>query len=215
MEDIKWISKKELLRETGISYGQLYRWKRQHLIPESWFVKQSSFTGQETFFPRDQVLERIRAIQHLKDQYSLEELSEFFSPSLDKRNYDSEAIARLPGIEPIAVREFGLYLLKDQFSFVEVLFIFLTSRLIGQCSLSEREAERLVRCAQVWIPQVKGTEYEVKVYSNDGRTIYLLMQQGAGVWVDPDLLPLATVHLEELTKELQAIMNQRMGDLKR
>ena len=40
------ISKKDLLNETGISYGQLYRWKREGLIPEEWFIKQPSFTGQ-------------------------------------------------------------------------------------------------------------------------------------------------------------------------
>ena len=57
------ISKKELLAQTGISYGQLYRWKRARLIPEEWFLKQSAFTGQETFFPREQVLRRIQAIQ--------------------------------------------------------------------------------------------------------------------------------------------------------
>ncbi|MCL2486473.1 MAG: YhbD family protein, partial [Oscillospiraceae bacterium] len=31
------ISKKDLLEFTGISYGQLYRWKREGLIPEEWF----------------------------------------------------------------------------------------------------------------------------------------------------------------------------------
>ncbi|MFZ7625597.1 DUF4004 family protein, partial [Bacillus cereus] len=45
------ISKKDLLELTGISYGQLYRWKRKNLIPEDWFVRKSTFTGQETFFP--------------------------------------------------------------------------------------------------------------------------------------------------------------------
>lgn len=44
------ISKKELLDLTGISYGQLYRWKRKNLIPEEWFIRKSSYTGQETFF---------------------------------------------------------------------------------------------------------------------------------------------------------------------
>lgn len=43
------ISKKDLLDETGISYGQLYRWKRKQLIPEEWFIRKSTFTGQETF----------------------------------------------------------------------------------------------------------------------------------------------------------------------
>ena len=42
------ISKKDLLIQTNISYGQLYRWKREGLIPEEWFIKKSVSTGQET-----------------------------------------------------------------------------------------------------------------------------------------------------------------------
>jgi len=66
------ISKKELLSETGISYGQLYRWKREGLIPEEWFIKRSAFTGQETFFPREKILERVQMILDMKDDQSLE-----------------------------------------------------------------------------------------------------------------------------------------------
>jgi DNA-binding transcriptional MerR regulator len=70
------ISKKDLLVETGISYGQLYRWKREGLIPEEWFTKRSAFTGQETFFPRTLMLERVRAILTLKDELSLDQIRE-------------------------------------------------------------------------------------------------------------------------------------------
>lgn len=73
------ISKKELLEITGISYGQLYRWKRQGLIPEDWFIKKASFTGQETYFPKDRILERIDKILELKDIKSLEEISEIIN----------------------------------------------------------------------------------------------------------------------------------------
>lgn len=73
------ISKKELLELTDISYGQLYRWKRKNIIPEEWFIKKSSFTGQETFFPREKILERINKIKALKDDQSLDELAEQFS----------------------------------------------------------------------------------------------------------------------------------------
>ena len=68
------ISKKELLAETGISYGQLYRWKREGLIPEEWFVKKASYTGQETWFPKERVLERVAMILEMKDGQSLEEI---------------------------------------------------------------------------------------------------------------------------------------------
>jgi len=74
------ISKKELLKLTEISYGQLYRWKRERLLPEEWFIKRSSFTGQETVFPRVQILERVKAIKELKDDLSLEAIAELLRP---------------------------------------------------------------------------------------------------------------------------------------
>jgi hypothetical protein len=77
------ISKKDLLATTGISYGQLYRWKRERLLPEEWFIKQSSYTGQETFFPKEQALSRIKAILELKDDHSLEELSQLLMADPD------------------------------------------------------------------------------------------------------------------------------------
>ncbi|MCL6518028.1 YhbD family protein [Alicyclobacillus sp.] len=75
------ISKKELLELTGISYGQLYRWKRKRLIPEEWFIRKSTFTGQETFFPREKILARIERIKDMKDDLSLDELADVFSPN--------------------------------------------------------------------------------------------------------------------------------------
>ena len=78
------ISKKELLELYGISYGALYRWKRKGLIPEDWFIKKSTVTGQETFFPRGLICERMELIQKQKDETSLEELSKQFSTESKK-----------------------------------------------------------------------------------------------------------------------------------
>lgn len=86
------ISKKELLQLTNISYGQLYRWKRKNLIPEEWFIKKSVSTGQETFFPKEQILERIERIIELKDTVSLDELSEIFSPTVEEPTFDSSEL---------------------------------------------------------------------------------------------------------------------------
>lgn len=76
------ISKKELLERTSISYGQLYRWKRKNLIPEEWFIRKSTFTGQETFFPREEILKRISMIQKMKENLSLDEMREMLSPKM-------------------------------------------------------------------------------------------------------------------------------------
>ncbi len=79
------ISKKELLERYSISYGALYRWKRKGLIPEDWFIKKATVTGQETFFPRALVCERVELIQSTKDEHSLDELSGRLSSESKKK----------------------------------------------------------------------------------------------------------------------------------
>ena len=71
----KLISKKNLLEKYNISYGALYRWKRKGLIPDEWFIKKSTVTGQETFFPERLVCKRIETIQSMKDEVLLDELA--------------------------------------------------------------------------------------------------------------------------------------------
>lgn len=73
------ISKKDLLQKYDISYGALYRWKRKGLLPDEWFIKKSTVTGQETFFPEKLVCQRMEEIIRLKDEYSLDELSARFT----------------------------------------------------------------------------------------------------------------------------------------
>ena len=73
------ISKKELLEKYGVSYGALYRWKRMGLIPEEWFIKKAAPTGQETFFDKALICERMEAIISSKDEASLKDLAEKFS----------------------------------------------------------------------------------------------------------------------------------------
>ncbi len=69
------ISKRELLEKYGISYGALYRWKRMGLIPEDWFLRRATPTGQETFFHRGQICPRVELIR-ARGEVSLESLAE-------------------------------------------------------------------------------------------------------------------------------------------
>ncbi len=83
MDEENLVAKKEVLRQTGISYGQLYRWKRKGLIPEAWFVRRSTFTGQETFFPREKILERIERIKSMKDTHPLDDLADVITQQVN------------------------------------------------------------------------------------------------------------------------------------
>jgi DNA-binding transcriptional MerR regulator len=85
MSDQKLISKKDVLERMRISYGQLYRWKRKGLIPESWFIRRSTFTGQETFFPEDKILERIEQIKEMKGDHPLDDLAEVITEHVNAK----------------------------------------------------------------------------------------------------------------------------------
>lgn len=89
------MTKKELLARYGISYGALYRWKRMGLIPEEWFIKRSASTGQETYFDRAAITERVETILLLKDTMSLEEIAEKFRAPEEAEAPQSPPILRV------------------------------------------------------------------------------------------------------------------------
>ncbi|MGE6541391.1 YhbD family protein [Bacillus luti] len=134
------ISKKDLLELTGISYGQLYRWKRKNLIPEDWFVRKSTFTGQETFFPKEKILERIDKIQTMKEDLSLDELANMFSPSVTEILLTKEDIIR-KGITSEPVLQFFIEQTNktEDFRFVDILYVYMLEELLqsGEVSLEE------------------------------------------------------------------------------
>lgn len=99
------ISKKDLLKEKNISYGQLYRWKREGLIPDEWFIKQSVSTGQETFFKRELIIPRIDKILSLKDNYELQEIKDLFS-NQKKKNYNAREVILIDEIDPYILKTY-------------------------------------------------------------------------------------------------------------
>ena len=110
MQNENLISKKDVLTQMGISYGQLYRWKRKGLIPETWFVRRSTFTGQETFFPKDRIIERIEQILRMKEDHALDDLARVIHQtigesiqiapnSLSRLGWVDDELAELCGLE--------------------------------------------------------------------------------------------------------------------
>lgn len=84
MGEERLISKKELLERYGISYGALYRWKRKGLIPDEWFIKRSTVTGQETFFPEKLICSRVEMILEKKEAILLDQLAKELSGEEEK-----------------------------------------------------------------------------------------------------------------------------------
>jgi hypothetical protein len=139
------ISKKELLEATDISYGQLYRWKRKGLIPEDWFIKKSSYTGQETYFPKLKVLSRIEKIKSMKEDVSLDDLADVFTPTLDAVSLGhQEIIARgiaSQEVLQIFLEETGA---GETLNFQDLAGLSLLNRLIVAGDISLEEGKTLL-----------------------------------------------------------------------
>lgn len=203
------ISKKDLLELTSISYGQLYRWKRKDLIPEEWFIRKSTFTGQETFFPKEKILERIEKIQTMKDNLSLDDLASMFSSSVTKLSLSkSEVVAR--GLASEATVSF--YLENDEididslFSFEQVLMIYLIEELLQSGEISLDDAKMILQVTKDYFDKTKQNNGELLltrklgissciVFSN---TSDLIFEKGTKIVIRVDF----SKYIEELRTKL-------------
>jgi DNA-binding transcriptional MerR regulator len=207
MEEKDLISKKELLQLTGISYGQLYRWKRENLIPEAWFVKKASFTGQETFFPKDKILERTNRILELKDKYSLEELGNIFSPESTNRIFKKSDIEDITEIKANIVEVFINVFQKERFNFIELTFIYIVGKLNSEGILKEENILNIVSSINSWSPDIKDTSYIFLICKNEIDVFTILLKQDAVYYLDCKTKKLKEIRLDEAAKELNEIIN--------
>ncbi|WP_346937887.1 DUF4004 family protein [uncultured Clostridium sp.] len=168
------ISKKEILDMTGISYGQLYRWKRKDLIPEEWFIKKSSYTGQETFFPREKIINRINKILELKDDMPLDDLAAMFTNKPKVDDVSEEYV-----IEKEIIREETLPIYKDMFrekneyNFKDILLMHILQSEFDLGKLTISEIEVMLKLID--------KEYR-NIEEKDG-TLYIIRRLGIGICV--------------------------------
>lgn len=198
----EWISKKDLLIETGISYGQLYRWKREGLIPESWFIKRSVPSGQETYLPREMILNRIAFILKYKDNHSLSKLCEMLSPGSESRHYKTTALIRLPGMLRPIMQLSNLTGARD-FNHGQALCALIGANILTACDMTDEQLRSIIKALLEW------QQRKQILSSSDGRIAILRTQkQLIPVYMQPD----ADIMVGEGT---DLIFELRMGDIQK
>lgn len=130
-----------MLEKTSISYGQLYRWKRKNLIPEEWFIRKSTFTGQETFFPREDILKRISMIQKMKENLSLDEMREMLSPKMKDVSMTADELIHKGLISRTALDVFSDGGGNSVFSSRDLLSLYVLEGLLQSGNVSLAEAK--------------------------------------------------------------------------
>lgn len=145
MKCMEYITKKELLEKTGISYGQLYRWKRMGLIPESWFIKRPSATGQETVLPYKKITTRIEEIQSLMERHSLEQIVPMLSADVKKEVIAFEDLYKSPYLKTEYVNAVGNYFKKHGYTACEYIMIICAADVAAKERFTTRQYVDLLR----------------------------------------------------------------------
>ncbi len=197
------ISKKELLKVTGISYGQLYRWKREGLIPEAWFVKRSSPTGQETYFPKNKIIKRVQTIQRLKDQYSLDELAKFLTPEVSNRLFSEDDLEQFEELDVEIAASFMDILNKDNFVYVEVLIMISLSKLKKEQICSESDLSRMISFLSGQMNKLHRNDYIIYIYEIQNKMVAILQSEESEVYIDEVFQLRYSVRLNDISNEIK------------
>lgn len=169
------ISKKDLLEKTEISYGQLYRWKRKKLIPEEWFVKKSSFTGQETFFPKQKILERIEKIMNMKDDLSLDEIANVFTPNLAEILLTIDDLKKRQLVTDMTLNICtNIYGSEKVYSFEKILYIYILEKFIKSGEVSLDEGKSIINQLENNYGDIKGKNYDILIIRKFGVAICMM-----------------------------------------
>lgn len=198
------ISKKELLEITGISYGALYRWKRKNLIPEEWFIKKSTFTGQETFFPRAKILERIEKIRSMKEDLSLDDLAGIFSPNLEAMNLSKDEMVERSVVNK-ATLDFlvGLYGNIEVFSFEKILYARILNKALQSGSISLEEGRLLLETLEEHYKKYEGRSCELVFLRKMGISICFLISSPCDFYFDKGASIVFNVNIVSCIEELK------------
>lgn len=174
------ITKKELLVEMDISYGQLYRWKREHLIPEEWFIKQSSYTGQETVFPREKMLSRIQFIKEMKDKYSLEEIASMLGANENKSKLMIDKIRDKSCFDDVIIEVF----LKEEYSYYQAALLYCMSDLHKNFDVSVTDIKYLLDGISGYFDSCEDKGLIYQVMKSDSTYFGFVCKNDSGVCFD-------------------------------
>jgi len=205
------ISKKDLLLTCGISYGQLYRWKRKGLIPEDWFVRKSAFTGQETFFPREKMLARVERILSMKDEdASLDEIAEAVSSAPLPDTFSREELVQGQVVSSSALDLFGeRHPGTDELRFAELLAVAVADTLLGSGDAGRDEALAAIATIEEGWTTCEAVSCDLVLLRKMGVSIVLIVSSGSELMAETGARVVARIGLPERIEGLKARLRSR------
>lgn len=208
------ISKKGLLELTGISYGQLYRWKRKSLIPEDWFIRKSTFTGQETFFPRDKILSRIDKIKNMKEDVSLDEVADILSPNPTDVKSDREKLIKERIVSEAAmnifVETFGE---PNSLDFEKILLVYILDKMLQSGEINSDEGKIMLKTFDEHHSSFEGRNCDLVFTRKLGISTCLMVSAPNQIYFEPSTKVVSIQNISNCIEELkQKLSNGEIGN---
>lgn len=204
--DNELISKKDLLELTDISYGQLYRWKRKNLIPEDWFIKKSTFTGQETFFEKDKILARIDKIKNMKgEDLSLDDIAEVFSPQLAEVLLSKKELMEKDIVSEMTLQIYiNIHGEIDTFSFDRILNIAILEKFLKTGSIGIEEGKIILQNLEDDYKNFNGRDCDMVVIRKFGIATAFLLSVPNEIHVEKSSKLVAKINVSSVIEELKS-----------
>ncbi|MBR4035937.1 MAG: DUF4004 family protein [Oscillospiraceae bacterium] len=199
----EYITKKELLEQMNISYGQLYRWKRMGLIPENWFIKRPSSTGQETILPRRKIVKRIQDIQEMMASHSLEQIVARYAFSPRSDVIDFESLYKSKHLTAEYVSALGNYFKKPGYTAIEYMMIICCADVARKERYTTRQYVDLLRYALPVAQKCEKVETRCIFFAAGGDYHIALLDNTANITFDMGLRTMGDYNFETMWDRLK------------
>ena len=202
--DDKLISKKDLLTKEGISYGTLYRWKRQGLIPESWFIHKATEIGQATFFPEEKITARIARIKDLKSELSVEQMQELFSANVESFKIPMQDFKDLEIVGRMSITAFtSIFPMKDLLDFNDVFGMYVVDHLMKLSGIYLEDAKQVLKLLLRYLSAEETKEYQLLLLRKLGVPMTVLVRGDEGILLEDNTEVIACANLGEFEEALK------------
>ncbi|UZQ49727.1 DUF4004 family protein [Clostridium kluyveri] len=169
-----------------------------------WIIKKSTFTGQETFFPKNKILDRVEKIKNFKEDVSLDELANIFSPNLSNVFLEENYILKHHIVSQVTINLYKSSHKESRgFYFNELLFMNITDKFLKSGKASLEEGKLIVDTLEKNYKNFDGRYCDVVLIRKFGIAICFLMLIPNEIYVEAEAKLVLKVNSGECLEELK------------
>lgn len=175
-----------------------------NLIPESWFIHKSTHTGQETFFPKARMLNRVERIQELKKELTSEQMKEIFSPNVKSFQIPFEDFVSLHLVTKLAVTAYtSVFPNKKELKFDDVFSIYVVDHLMRLSGIYLEDAKQVIRMLDRYLSTRKSKDFQLILMRKMGIPFTVLVKGEEEILLEDNTEIVAMANLSEFEEALK------------